>query len=77
MHNSIKTIKERNLEKEIEVINISHIGGHKYAGNLIIYPGGHWYGRVTTCHVESIMDNHLNKGIVLKPLLRGQIQQSF
>jgi hypothetical protein len=30
-----------------KVIDTSHIGGHKYAGTLIIYPQSDWYGLVT------------------------------
>ena len=40
------------LENEVSVSPCSHIGGHKYAGNVIIFGSntngevtGHWYGR--------------------------------
>jgi len=43
---------------DVAVVEVSHTGGHKYAGNVIVYPSGHWYGRVTTCHVTSLLDLH-------------------
>ncbi|KAI9898554.1 hypothetical protein N3K66_006914 [Trichothecium roseum] len=68
---------------------ISHIGGHKLAGNAIIYvpPGlrmesgavhplaGHgiWYGRVEPRHVDGIVRETVLKGNVVKDLLRGGI----
>ena len=42
-------IRERSLENAIFVRSCSHVGGHKYAGNVIIYSSdasgensGHW-----------------------------------
>jgi hypothetical protein len=46
-------IQLKGLKNQISVMACSHIGGHKYAGNLITFsPGpdgkimGHWYGRI-------------------------------
>lgn len=66
---------------------ISHVGGHAWAGNVIIYfppnyelaDGDHhplagqgvWYGRVEPKHVEGILSNTVEKGIVIEELLRG------
>ena len=66
---------------------ISHIGGHKWAGNVILYfpplsPGsqeqwaalagkGVWYGRVEPRHVEGIVRQTLRGGRLIRELLRG------
>ncbi|KAH9832784.1 Altered inheritance of mitochondria protein 32 [Teratosphaeria destructans] len=63
---------------------ISHIGGHKWAGNVIVYvpPGWHnhplagkgiWYGRVEPQHVEGIVGKTILDGKVIKELFRGGI----
>lgn len=68
---------------------ISHIGGHKFAGNVIIYvpPGattaggephplagcGTWYGRVEPRHVEGIVEATVLQGRVIRELFRGAI----
>lgn len=67
---------------------ISHIGGHKFAGNVIIYipPGykvegkahplaGHgiWYGRIEPKHVEGIVKETVMKGNVVADKFRGGI----
>lgn len=68
---------------------ISHIGGHKFAGNIIIYlpPGlktkeggqhplaGHgiWYGRVEPKHVEGIVKETILMGNVIREHFRGGI----
>jgi leucyl-tRNA synthetase len=65
---------------------ISHIGGHKFAGNVIIYVppsmqntalrgAGIWYGRVGPEHVEGVVEETLVKGRVVVELLRGGITQ--
>lgn len=65
---------------------ISHIGGHKWAGNVIIYipPSfkdnalagkGIWYGRVEPGHVEGIVMKTVLEGKVVKELFRGGIDQ--
>ena len=68
---------------------ISHIGGHKYAGNVIIYlppppgpnenaPGtlagkGIWYGRVEPRHVQGIVEETILKGRVIANHFRGAV----
>lgn len=68
---------------------ISHIGGHKFAGNVIVYlpPGmkgedgakhplaGHgvWYGRVEPKHVQGLVRETVLRGNVIAELFRGGI----
>ncbi|KAK1833289.1 Sucrase/ferredoxin-like-domain-containing protein [Podospora conica] len=70
---------------------ISHVGGHKFAGNVIVYipPGlkteageehplaGHgiWYGRVEPRHVEGIVTETILKGNVISDMFRGGIRR--
>lgn len=70
---------------------ISHIGGHKFAGNVIVYLppllktveggihplAGHgiWYGRVEPRHVQGIVDETILNGNVIEDLFRGGITQ--
>ncbi|KAI9778352.1 MAG: hypothetical protein M1839_008139 [Geoglossum umbratile] len=65
---------------------ISHVGGHKFAGNVIIYipPSmtanrlagkGIWYGRVKPSHVEGIIEETIVKGRVISELFRGGIDK--
>ncbi|KAJ2609380.1 hypothetical protein H4S08_004075 [Coemansia sp. RSA 1365] len=37
-------IIKRRLQKHVAAWSTSHIGGHKYAANAIVYPRGDWYG---------------------------------
>lgn len=65
---------------------ISHIGGHKFAGNVIIYlpPSmksnalagtGIWYGRVSPEHVEGIVNETILGGKVISSMFRGGIKK--
>ncbi|EGG23561.1 sucraseferredoxin-like family protein [Cavenderia fasciculata] len=63
-------IKERGLSKEIQVYGTSHVGGHKFAGNVLVFPPGHWYGYVTPSDVSEIIDSAVASTRVSR-LLRG------
>lgn len=70
---------------------ISHIGGHKFAGNVIVYippsqrggdgnihplaGSGIWYGRVEPRHVEGILKETLREGRVVNDMFRGGINR--
>ena len=71
---------------EAEVAQISHIGGHKYAGNVIIYlppnlegnalkGSGIWYGRVGPEQIEGVVEETVVKGRIVGELLRGGVMQ--
>ncbi|EHK41828.1 hypothetical protein TRIATDRAFT_250955 [Trichoderma atroviride IMI 206040] len=77
-------------EKKVARVGlISHIGGHKFAGNVIIYvpPGftndkgekhalagcGIWYGRVEPKHVEGLVRETVMEGRVVEDKFRGGI----
>ncbi|PPQ95474.1 hypothetical protein CVT26_008502 [Gymnopilus dilepis] len=72
-------LKQSSESKRALIVKVSHVGGHKYAGNCIIYTpsgSGIWYGRVTPHDVDSIVDNTIIKGLILPPLLRGGLNLS-
>jgi (2Fe-2S) ferredoxin len=73
-----KEIGSRGLSGKIFVLPCSHIGGHKYAGNLIVFSpdsagivSGHWYGYVTPDDVPAMLDQHIAKGEIVQNLSRG------
>ncbi|TGJ80508.1 hypothetical protein E0Z10_g8253 [Xylaria hypoxylon] len=71
---------------------ISHVGGHKFAGNIIIYLppilknkagnphplAGHgiWYGRIEPKHVEGVIQETIVEGNVIADHFRGAIKQN-
>lgn len=58
----------------VGLFKISHIGGHRYAGNVIVYlPNGAsvWYGRVTPKDVGAIVESTIINGKIIPELLRG------
>ncbi|KAJ3488712.1 hypothetical protein NLI96_g2672 [Meripilus lineatus] len=60
--------------KRALILRNSHIGGHKFAGNCIIYtPHGAavWYGRVTPHNIDPIVKETIIDGKVLPEFLRG------
>jgi (2Fe-2S) ferredoxin len=51
--------KSNLITPKIQVCGSSHIGGHKYAATLIVYPRGLWYGMVTKKLVPSLLQDIL------------------
>ncbi|KAF9904263.1 hypothetical protein EC991_002866 [Linnemannia zychae] len=60
-------------EGDVEIWLVSHIGGHKFAGNVIVHRGGAsvWYGRVEPCHSQAIVDATIERGEIIRELYRG------
>ncbi|BGO88472.1 hypothetical protein NBRC10512_003014 [Rhodotorula toruloides] len=73
--NMEESLRERSVEGgRVGLFKVSHIGGHRYAGNVIIYfPNGSsiWYGRATPADVAAIVDRTIMQGKVIPELLRG------
>ncbi|XP_078176486.1 altered inheritance of mitochondria protein 32-like [Carex rostrata] len=68
------------LVDKVYVSPCSHIGGHKYAGNVIIYDSsfngestGHWYGYVSPGDVPVLLEQHVRGGKIVEKLWRGQM----
>ncbi|KAF6747145.1 Sucrase/ferredoxin-like-domain-containing protein [Ephemerocybe angulata] len=59
---------------KIRVGEVAHVGGHKYAANVLIYPYGEWLGLITPSHVpellSSIIKLHSKTPGGIKPLGR-------
>lgn len=58
----IEEFKNQFLERSIKndsitVAGSSHIGGHKYAGVLVVYPSGDWYGLISKRNVSDLLDH--------------------
>lgn len=75
------TATQHNVSDKIRVLSTSHVGGHKYAANVIIYPHGEWLGRITPCQSDSIIQayimNDSTQYELLQPWLRGKIDLNW
>lgn len=85
-------VEEQKPPRTARVAQISHIGGHKFAGNVIIYLpptfkdaagnshplAGHgiWYGRIEPRHVEGLVHETILNGNVIRDHFRGAIKQT-
>jgi (2Fe-2S) ferredoxin len=66
-------LEARGLTGQVAVRCTSHVGGHRFAGNVLIYPGGDWYGYVTPNDIPRIIDWHILKGKIVTDLWRGRM----
>lgn len=63
----------RGLAQFVTVSRTSHVGGHVYAGNVLIYPGGDWYGYVTPDNVPRLVETTIVNNHILPDLWRGRL----
>eukprot|EP00005_Dracoamoeba_jomungandri_P006127 CAMPEP_0174251122 /NCGR_PEP_ID=MMETSP0439-20130205/1055_1 /TAXON_ID=0 /ORGANISM="Stereomyxa ramosa, Strain Chinc5" /LENGTH=325 /DNA_ID=CAMNT_0015331363 /DNA_START=18 /DNA_END=995 /DNA_ORIENTATION=+ len=69
-----EVIQQRGAQHKIAVRQTSHLGGHKYAGVVIVYPTGDWYGMVTRDNIEKIVDAYLSEDATIPyELWRGRM----
>ncbi|GMH24363.1 hypothetical protein Nepgr_026206 [Nepenthes gracilis] len=73
-------VESHGLQGKVSVSPCSDIGGHKYAGNVIIFGSntdgqvtGHWYGYVAPDDVPALLEQHIMKGEIVEQLWRGQM----
>jgi hypothetical protein len=66
-------LDEHRLANTVSLRGTSHVGGHRFAGNVLIYPGGDWYGYVTPDQVPRIIEQHIVNGQVVQDLWRGRM----
>ncbi|KAL7284220.1 hypothetical protein ACG7TL_001502 [Trametes sanguinea] len=45
--------------KDVVLGEVAHVGGHKYAANVLVYPYGEWLGNVQEVDVPMILDEIL------------------
>lgn len=64
-------LKDRGIGPEqVKVFASSHVGGHKFAGCIIVYPSADWYGYLTARNAKMIVD-HLIAGKRMEKKFRG------
>lgn len=66
-------IEKRDLKDTIYAGRVTHIGGHVYAGNVLVYPEGVWYGYMRPADVPRLFDEHLDNKKLLLDKLRGKM----
>lgn len=66
-------LSQQPIAEDVTVYPTSHVGGHVYAGNVLIYPGGDWYGYITPENVSELIEQHLGQGNIVWELWRGRI----
>ncbi|WVQ77002.1 hypothetical protein IAR50_006681 [Cryptococcus sp. DSM 104548] len=61
---------------EVGIFNINHLGGHRYAGvMLIVFPSGAYisYGRVTPQEIPRVVEDTILQGKIVPGLLRNAV----
>ena len=58
---------------DVTVRATSHVGGHKYAANVLVYPEGVWYGFVTPEDAPRIVRDHLVSDRIVEEIHRGSM----
>jgi (2Fe-2S) ferredoxin len=68
-----RELADRNFGQSVHVHRSSHIGGHRFAGNVIVYPEGDWYGLVRPDDIPELLEQHVQRGELVRRLWRGRM----
>ncbi|KAK7691494.1 hypothetical protein QCA50_004893 [Cerrena zonata] len=49
-------VKKRDLAQKVKIAGTGHVGGHKYAANVLVYPEGEWLGYVRPENAPEVLD---------------------
>ncbi|KAF5354258.1 hypothetical protein D9756_007068 [Leucocoprinus leucothites] len=52
-------VERRNIGHRLKIREVGHVGGHKYAANVLVYPHGEWLGQVKAGDVPQVIDSIL------------------
>ncbi|KDQ20689.1 hypothetical protein BOTBODRAFT_26706 [Botryobasidium botryosum FD-172 SS1] len=75
----LKNVDDEYDQKRVLIVRVSHTGGHKYAGNMILcFPQGAsvWYGKMTPHEVPEVVRQTIVGGKIMPGLLRGGMHLS-
>ncbi|KAI0683235.1 Sucrase/ferredoxin-like-domain-containing protein [Cytidiella melzeri] len=50
-------VQRRSLQQIVKVGGVGHVGGHKYAANVLVFPYGEWLGHLTPSHVPEVLES--------------------
>ncbi|KAI0339298.1 hypothetical protein BDW22DRAFT_1336466 [Trametopsis cervina] len=50
-------VQRRALSDVVKVGAVGHVGGHKYAANVLVFPYGEWLGHLTPSAVPHVLDS--------------------
>ncbi len=67
-----ESLKKHGLEDEILVVRTGCFGLCSLGPIMIVYPEGCFYSQMTPEHVETVVENHLKNGNVVKELLYAE-----
>ena len=65
-------LKQKDLSEQVVVTRSSHLGGHKFAGVVVVYPSGNWYGRLTEQDAAQIIELECIKEAAVSRFMAGQ-----
>ncbi|EKM77772.1 hypothetical protein AGABI1DRAFT_76766 [Agaricus bisporus var. burnettii JB137-S8] len=51
--------ERRSLGHRVKVREVGHVGGHRYASNLLVYPHGEWLGQLRSEDAPHVLDEIL------------------
>lgn len=71
-----QVLTQENMLLHVKTGQITHVGGHAYAGNVVYFPRkgeSVWYGRVFPEDVQGIVDTTIKQGVIIRDKYRGYV----
>jgi len=57
----VRGVESRGLSDKVKVGGVAHVGGHKFAANVLVFPWGEWLGNVNQGNISTVLDEILSK----------------
>lgn len=68
-----RNLVDLGLTDKVDVWRSSHLGGHHFAGIVVCYPSGNWYGRITEADIPALIATELQDNDAVAHLWRGRM----
>ncbi|KZW01051.1 hypothetical protein EXIGLDRAFT_761065 [Exidia glandulosa HHB12029] len=46
---------QKNASNDVQIGELGHVGGHKWAANVLAFPSGDWFGNIQPQHVDLLL----------------------
>jgi (2Fe-2S) ferredoxin len=67
----LRNCVEQEKLTEVQVLECSHLGGHRFAGTMVSYPSGNWFGNVNKDVAKELLYQSVIRDNILPKYFRG------
>ncbi|EJD45454.1 hypothetical protein AURDEDRAFT_165316 [Auricularia subglabra TFB-10046 SS5] len=62
----VAELRRKAASLPVKIGELGHVGGHKYAANVLVFPTGDWFGDIEPKHVDLLL-RYVDEGMSMPP----------